>query len=214
MTLQASAIITPVRATLLDATGVTWTDAELIGYLNAGVTQLVGLKPDANSVENDVDLVPGVAQALPANGVLFMDCIRNSTGNRVTVQPIHEFVRTHPTWARDAADINTVYVLFDPRLPRNFWVWPPAPSDDGMHLPVMYGATPTRIAALTDEIGVPDYWEFALGAFVLARAYAKNSRRHDIVKSKEFMDRFLTLVGGTTQTERLMAGRADVEGKQ
>jgi len=213
MALTANTIVARVRQTLLDpAPGGTWIDDELIAHLNAGIAQLIALKPDALPTETDVVMVAGVAQSLGTNGVLFMDCLRNAAGNKVTVQPIHEFVRVRAGWAQDAQSANTEYVLFDPRLPRTFWVYPPAISET--HLPVLQGTQPARVAALTDPIGVPDQWESALWTYVVACAYAKDGTRQDLEKTREFMKMFTDWINANTQVVRAMGAKSDIEGRQ
>lgn len=208
-TILVSDILARVRSTLLDAAAQGWTNTELISYLNGGMTQIVALKPDANPVSLNMALDPGVEQVLPDDGVLFLDCLRNHAGDSVTVEAAHEFVRTHTTWPTDAPGA-TRYVLFDPRFPRTFHVYPPA--DSGRRLPIFYGALAPRVDATTDEIGLPNTFETALWAFVVGSAYAKNSKRQDLTKADQFMKLFAQSVALNTPAERATAARADPKG--
>lgn len=210
MALLASDIIARVRHTLLDASGVAWADAELLSYLNGGLTQLVSLKPDAYPKVASVSLVAGVWQDLPADGVLFLDAIANTSGSGVTVEAAHEFVRVHPDWAAATASANIRYVLFDPRLPTKFNVYPPAAT--GAALVVKYGAKPDRLTATSDSIAVPDWFETPLWAFAVASAYAKNSKRQDLAKFGQFMGIFTNFVVGNTPSERTTAAIIDPQG--
>lgn len=206
----ASDIITRARYTLLDSSGVAWDDAEMLSYLNGGLTQLVSLKPDAYPKIASVALAAGVWQDLPADGVLFLDAIANASGSGVTVEATHEFVRVHPEWATAVASASVRYVLFDPRLPTKFNVYPPATA--GATLVVKYGAKPDRITALGDSIEVPDWFETPLWAFVVASAYAKNSKRQDLAKFGQFMGVFTNFVVGNTPSERTTAAIVDPQG--
>ena len=66
--MQAGVVVTRARATLLDPNGVYWPDGELYDYLSAAQTAVVNLKPDAYAQTVFVSLVPGVLQAIPAEG--------------------------------------------------------------------------------------------------------------------------------------------------
>lgn len=210
MALLGSDIIGFARGTLLDAAGVAWSDAELLQYLNAGLTSLVSMKPDAYPKVVSLALVAGVWQDLPADAVLFLDAIANTAGGSVTVEAAHEFIRVHPGWAADTASANVQYVLFDPRLPTKFSVYPPATA--GATVMVKYGAKAARLTATSDSISVPDWYETALWAFVVATALAKNSKRQDLAKTQGFMSTFTQAVIGNTATERNTAAVVDIKG--
>lgn len=209
MTLLASTILARVRYTLIDAAGTAWPDAELLSYLNGGITQIVDLKPDAFPKVGTITLVAGPTQSLPADGVLFLNCIVNHIGEGVTIPPMSEFVRSQPQWTQATAGY-TRYVLVDPRLPKTFFVYPPAVVND--QLQVMYGAIPTRITALSDNIGLADYYETSLWAFVCASAYAKNTKQQDFTKTDEMMKIFTQSVVGNTPIERATATKPDIRG--
>lgn len=209
MALQVNDVVTRARSTLLDASGVAWTDAELISYFNGGLSQIIALKPDAYPVRSSVTLVSGVAQPLPTGGILFMGANYNDTGASVTVQPFDEFIRVHPTWFTDPAG-SVRYVLFDPRTPRLFYVYPKATAGDALN--IIYGGSPPRVTALNDGIGLLDYWENALWAFVCALAYAKNSKRQDFAKSDEMMKLFMQTVGGVAASFAALGAKPDIRG--
>ena len=71
---------------------------------------------------------------------------------------------------------------------------------------------PTRLAATSSAIGIPDWYETALWAFVVASAYAKNSKRQDLAKTQQFMAMFSQNVLGNTAAERTTAPAADPKG--
>lgn len=209
MTLLASTILARVRYTLIDAAGTAWPDAELLSYLNGGMTQIIDLKPDAFPRVATVTLVGGPIQSLPSDGALFLNCIVNHVGEGVTVQPMSEFVRVQPQWTQAAAG-NTRYVLIDPRLPKTFYVYPPAVNNDPLQ--VMYGAIPTRLTAISDSVDLADYYETSLWAFTCALAYAKNTKQQDFSKSDEMMKIFTQSVIGNTPIERATATKPDLRG--
>lgn len=204
--LQATDILTRARYTLLDANKQGWSDDELLSYLNGGMTQVVSLKPDALPIVDLVALDPGVMQELPANGVLLLDAVMNGQGSTVTLQSLHEFSRVHPDWAKDAEG-PTRYVLFDPRLPRHYHVYPQASS--GRNVWLKYGIMPDRLDGPNKFIDFADWYETPLWAFVVASAYAKNAQRQNLAKSAQFMAMFTQFVAGNTQAERFTASHAE-----
>ena len=211
MSFLASAVIQRARYTLLDESAVAWSNAELYSYLNGGMTQLVSIKPDAYPRVASLTLVAGTWQSLPDDGVLFLDAVQNTAGGFVTVQAAHEFVRVHPTWAADTASANVSYVLFDPRLPTNFNVYPPATA--GATLRVKYGAMAEPVVPTTQEtVDFPAWYETPLWAFVVGSAYAKNGKRQDLAKFQQFMSMFMQAVAGNTASERSTAPAADPKG--
>lgn len=211
MAVLASDVLTRARSTLLDAGKVAWSDAELISYLNSGMTQVVSLKPNAYPKAATLTLAAGVAQALPADGVMFLDCSRNGDGNMVTVTNVHEIARVHVNWAAEAPS-SPLCVMLDPRFPRIFYVYPPSPASHG--LPVVYGAIPPRVAVLSDPISLVDTYETALWAFVCSMAYAKNSKRQDFAKADEMMKLFTQTVTGNVVVERATTSKPDIKGEQ
>src|SRR5690554_214108 len=60
--------------------GVRWKNDEFGGWLNEFYQAAVGLKPDASTVNEEVTLVAGTKQGIPATGLRLLDVIRNTTG--------------------------------------------------------------------------------------------------------------------------------------
>jgi hypothetical protein len=203
--------IDTVREQLFDPEpGVGWANAELIGYLNSAMTRTIAAKMDAYPVIREISLEPGVVQSLPDDGCLFIDCLYNQAGNAVTLQAAHEFIRVKPDWAAASASNEVNYVLFDPRLPRQFHVSPPASS--GATLTCMFGAFPPRITSVTDEVLMPDQYETALQTFMVARALAKASARQDLSKATAFMAEFERMVGARLQIDLQTPPQQDIRG--
>lgn len=203
--------INVVREQLFDPEpGVGWNNDELIGYLNAGITRILLTKLDAYPVVREVSLEPGVVQQLPDDGVVFIDALFNASGGGVTLQAAHELVRVRPTWAAEAASLDVNYVLFDPRLPRQFMVSPPAAS--GASLTCLFGATPPRITAVGDDVLMPDQYEAALQTFMIGRALAKASTRQDLQKSQAFMTDFERMIGARAQIDLQTPPQQDIRG--
>ena len=211
MTISCQAYIDNVRDQLFDpAPGAGWNNTELIGYLNAAMTRIVLAKMDAYPVIREIALEPGVVQELPSDGCLFIDALYNSAGNGVTLQAAHEFIRVNTGWAAATASSEVQYVLFDPRLPRQFHVSPPAAS--GALLTCMFGAFPTRITAVGDDVLMPDQYETAIQTYMIGRAYAKASARQDLNKAAAFIAEFERMIAGRLQIDLQTPPQQDIKG--
>ena len=209
--ISAQAYIDIAREMLFDpAPGAGWNDDELIGHLNAAITRIVLTKLDAYPVIREIALEPGVVQSLPDDGCLFIDALFNTAGGFVTVQPAHEYIRINPTWAAASASPDVSYVLFDPRVPRQFHVSPPAAS--GASLTCMFGAFPPRITSAGDDVLMPDQYEAAIQTFMVSRALAKDSVRQDLPKSQALMNDFVAMINGRTQVDLQAPPAQDIKG--
>jgi len=211
MSIPCQSYLDTVREQLFDpAPGVGWNDDELIGYLNTAMTRIVLAKMDAYPVIREIALEPGVVQELPSDGCLFIDALYNSAGNGVTLQAAHEFIRVNTGWAAATASAEVQYVLFDPRLPRQFHVSPPAAS--GALLTCMFGAFPPRITAAGDDVLMPDQYEAPIQTFMVGRAYAKAGTRQDLNKSAAFIAEFERMISGRLQIDLQTPPQQDIKG--
>lgn len=211
--IPCQAYIDTVRAQLFDpAPGVGWNNDELIGYLNSAITRILLTKLDAYPVIREITLEPGVVQALPEDGVLFIDALFNTSGAGVTLQAAHEFIRVNPTWAAADASADVQYVLFDTRAPRQFHVSPPASS--GASLTCIFGARPPRIETVEDDVLMPDQYEAAIQSFMLSRALNKVSVRQDPAKSAAHMADFERMIGARAQIDMQTPPQQDIKGSR
>lgn len=180
----AQTVVDTARVTLLDAAKRSWSDAELLGYLNSGIEQACGTLLDIYVIAADVPLNTGVRQALPAGGLVLIDVIHNTNGGAVTQAALSELSRTQPTWAADANSADTKYLMLDPRAPATFYVYPSASS--GASAELLYGAVPATLI-LSDTVPISPAFNTALWAYILGMAYAKNSKKQDLAKSQGYM---------------------------
>jgi hypothetical protein len=189
----ASVIVNACRVTLIDAQAATWSDDELLGYLNEARRTVVLLKPDAYTVREYLALVAGTKQQLPAGGVAILDCGDNEATGRVATLVDRELLdHMNRFWPAATPESGVMHWCADPRDPRRFDVAPP--NDGTGSLEVLYGMTPAAVA-LGEEIGLLDVYQYPLECFTLARAYAKNTKRQDLGKSGGYMQEFRQSLG-------------------
>lgn len=192
----ASDIITGARGTLIDAAKAAWPDADLIAYLAEALSATAAVKPDMYTVRGFITLVAGELQQIPDDGVALIEIDRNSdaAGGRVVTQVdaglLAECSRFWPAGTKQA---QVEHFTADPRTPKRFKVFPP--NDGTGVVNCVYGAVPPAPIALTDDVLVSDTYQAPLIAYVLARAYAKSTKRQDLSKTNGYFGTWGQLLG-------------------
>lgn len=204
-TILASAVVSTVRTTLVDADAVGWSDDELLQYLNEAQRAVVLLKPDANAISVEITLAAGTRQALPADGVAVFDLEFNvASGRRITLVDKEVLDETNRFWPAATRVVDVEHWCADPRERTAFVVTPP--NDGTGEVLAVYGAVPEALEA-EDPIGLGDHYEPVLIQLTLARAYAKNTQRQDLAKSTAAMQAATTMLGIGSQGQVAVAPR-------
>lgn len=193
MTIAASVILDEAAGLLLDATYRTWPAADLLTYLNEALRATAFVKPDMYTVQGFVAMAVGVLQELPEDGVALIDVVRNQNGRVITQVDKGLLEEANRFWPAATRETTLEHYTADPRNPRRFQVFPPSNGTSLVEL--LYGAVPPTIVSAAEEIPVPDSYQTVLLNFILAKAYAKNSKRQDLVKSNMFMQQWGSLLG-------------------
>lgn len=174
---------------LLDETGARWPSSELLLWLNDAYRELVLLRPDASTVTTSFSCVEGVRQTLAESlpdALRVVDVVRNTAPaskkkaiRRIDRDLLDSLARN---WPAHPLTVNVEYFVFDPLVPREFLVYPPA--SDQAQLEVVYSNVPqphsltaSELDTLTapDTIRVPDAYANAILDYILYRAYSKDS---------------------------------------
>lgn len=196
MTLLASVIVNRVRNTLVDPNGTGWDDAELYDYLSAAESAVCNAKPDAYTVMDDLPLTAGVVQALPADAIQLFSLYFNTVSGAICTQVGVELQnQANRAWPANPMQADVEEYMTDARNPRRFLVNPP--NDGTGTVMAFYGAEPPPFdsAAPSQALNIPDTYQTALWAYVCALAYAKNTKRQDVVKSNAMLGLFNQLLG-------------------
>jgi hypothetical protein len=198
----AAKVMSAARGTLLDAAATAWTQQELLDYLNEAMRAGAAVKPDFHSATRNVELVHGTEQALPADGVQVFDVRKNAYSGQVVTLADRELIdETNRFWPTTSfqRDVDNFYV--DMRDPTRFTVSPP--NDGTGEVEVLFGTLPDEIVigGIDDVLAVHDKFEPALISYVLHRAYAKNSKRQDLVKSQSYKQQWAADLGMSTQAQ-------------
>lgn len=176
-TITAQVIIDKAQLVLQDSAAVRWTEAELLGWLNDGQREIVALRPDARSVIGTVTLVAGTLQTIPSTGYQLLDVLRNmgssgtTPGRAIRQVPAELLDSQLPTWHTSTSSDTTVHYVYDARVPKRFYVWPPANA--GQKLEISYSTFPTDVAA-NAAIDLDDIYANPLMDYILYRAFSKD----------------------------------------
>ena len=180
-TTTVKSIIDKAKLILQETTpnGIRWTNEELLGWLNEAYQKIIGFKPNANGINEELVCVAGSKQSLPANGVVLLDVVRNLAGTMGVVTPADRSTldATRRGWHQETQVDAVDHFMFDDQDPKNFYVYPPATVS--AKLEIIYAAVPAphpdSVLADTTTISLDDRYAPVLTDFILSRAYAKDA---------------------------------------
>ena len=183
MAIAAQSVIRRVVETLQDPTSIRWPVPELVRYLNDGQREVKLHRPDTVRQTGDIALVPGSRQKLPANADKLIEIWHNKASKRA-VQMVDRRILDDqtPGWHALPGSADILHYTYDPRVPTEFFVYPPASG--GSSLVGAFSVNPTDIAepadgslytAVVGDVAVIDALANCLQDYILYRAYTKDS---------------------------------------
>ena len=188
-------IIRRAEKILNDEGGVRWTRLEAQDWINDSYKEIVLARPDANSQTATVTLAAGTRQKLGdaasinlPTALRVLDVIRNMavTSNLRAVRLVDRRVLDDqsPAWHSEAQSVNVAHWMFDPKLPKEFLVYPPATALAQVEIsyssvPAQHALTAGQLdpanAANTTMISVDDCYSNVMLDYLLYRAYSKDA---------------------------------------
>lgn len=187
-TITVTELISRVEIVLQDA-GVRWPRLELQKWLNEGYNVILLARPDANALTGVFTCVAGTRQVVTTqfpNALRLLDVVRNmaTTSTRRVVRLVNRTILDdqRPSWHTETPTVNIQHWMFDPRQPKEFFVYPPASAQ--AQIEVVYTA-PVGAHSLTEEqlldsgtaevILLDDVYAAPLVDWILYRAYSKDA---------------------------------------
>lgn len=209
-------VISKVQTLLQDATSVRWSLLELQGWLNDAYRDAVNLRPDCNTLVGTFTCAAGPRQSITAqfaSALRLVDVTRNvaSTSDKRAVQLIdrRSLDTQIRTWYSSAQAATIEYFMYDPRVPKDFMVYPPATT--AAQLEVIYSAVPAPHTLTAEELGntsttevirIDDSFANALVDYIMYRAYSKNTESTtNAAKAGAYFQAFMNALGVKGQTE-------------
>ena len=178
-TILASATIGKAKILVQDTSTVRWQDAEWLGWLNDGQREIAIIRPSAYTKIASIPLVAGTRQTLPADGVAFVEFMRNmgvggATPGRAARKVTRRLMDAQtPNWHSQTQSAVVQQYVYEPMSPKTFYVDPP--SNGTTQAEVLYEASPPDVATLSSVIALDDVYANALLDYLLYRAYSKDS---------------------------------------
>lgn len=185
--MQAITIINSVRSTLLDNFSGTksYSDEELIGYVNDASSWILNGDPSANPVTRNIPLSAGIHQFAGDDVIRLLDIWNNDVADPSTIDGVLysggcpvRYVDT-TTYRYSMQDWNAapsakiaVNVVFDDNDPKHFIVFPP--NDGTGQLVASVSVIPNTILAIGDTLNMPATYKEAYVFYVLFKALSRD----------------------------------------
>jgi hypothetical protein len=179
--LLARDVVLKAQRLLNDIHHVNWELDELVDWLNAGQRQIVVVRPDASSTLLNIDLSPGVSQAIPENAIRLLDVLRNVDGRAITYIKRGDLDNWDADWVNATPDADVVHWMYDDRSPDVFRVYPPQPDSPGS-IEALCSITPEPCTldkvngeSIDSAISINDIFEGPLIDYIVYRSYSKDA---------------------------------------
>ena len=175
---------------VLQDTNIRWPRRELQNWLNESYLAITLARPDANAKTGTFDCVLGTRQNLVTefpSALRLLDITRN-LGQNSNYKVIRLVARSvlddqRPEWHSETGTVKIQHYTFDPRQPKEFFVYPPATV--GAQVEVVYADTPGTHdlseqqldpeGTDTTVILLDDIYMSPMIDWILYRAYSKDA---------------------------------------
>jgi hypothetical protein len=205
-TVTAGTIISKAATQLIDISGVRWTRAELLGWLNDGLRQIVIMQPNASATRSAVQLVAGTRQTLPTGGWMLLGVYRNmgttgtTPGRAVRISSRELLDAFNPNWHTATASTTTTNYIYDLQDQTAYYVYPPSTGTN--YLEVNYSMQPTDLTSEAQVIPVFDVFQGPLLDYMLFRACTKDAEyAPGIALGQLYLTTFTAATGVKEQSE-------------
>lgn len=207
--IDAHHIINSAARALNDELKVTWTNDELLIWLELSQLEIVNLVPHANVKNVAVKLASGVKQRLPADGIRLLDIPYNYKGSGTlmssTINGVPKSIMNKrvPGWTTHTANATVKHFIYTVEDPLVFYVYPPQPSLPA-YVELVYSAIPDVIPNTNEgtKITIGDQYENVLLNLVVSKALYKDSEYgNNAAKAREYRMMALQELGAGTQAQ-------------
>ena len=151
----------------------------LLLWLTDALLEIGVRKPQALATTVAYPLIAGTRQAVPADAILLLDIVRNlgadgaTPGRPVKLTDREELDSMAPDWHAMRAASAVKHFTYDPRTPKQFFVYPPAM--DGTKVELTYAKAAAPVTSEDDDLPIDVEYRSALVSFILYRALSRES---------------------------------------
>lgn len=196
----ASEIIGKARILLNDLVKVRWSDDNLLMWLNEGQRQIVAVRPDAHSKRFDLQMIEGIEQTIPVDGLRLLSVLHNVGGRAITLVSRDALNAIDLSWMTVTPRTPTRHYVFDDDSPKVFEVWPPAVA--GEKVRINYTTLPQDCVTPADSIDMDGIYEGPLTDWVCYRAYLEETDSETSARSSAgYLNTFMQAIGAKTQAD-------------
>ena len=205
-TVTAGAIIDKAVIQLIDLSGVRWTRAELLKWLNDGLRQIVLMQPNAMNTPGAVQLVAGTRQLLPTGGWMLLGVYRNmgttgtTPGRAVRIISRELLDAFNPSWHTDTTSAVTKNYIYDLQDQTAYYVYPPSTGTN--YLEINYSLQPTDLTSESQAIPMFDVYQGPLLDYIMFRACTKDAEyAAGVALGQLYLTTFTSSTNVKTQSE-------------
>ena len=205
-TITAKSIIDKAAIQLTDISGVRWTRAELLGWINDAQRQIVIMSPNATNKIAVMKLVAGTRQSIPSDGWTLLEVIRymgtagTKPGRAIRLASRELIDSYNPDWHSDTPNLVPRHYIFDLQDQTAFFVYPPNTGNG--YIELNYSPDPVDLVLETEIIKVKSIFETAILDYVLYRACSKDAEyAPGLALAAGYLQTFNTSMGQKSQSE-------------
>lgn len=205
MGILVSEILDRVSILLSDEEFTRWPKEELILWINDAPGALLARRPAAISRTSVHTLVTGTKQAIPTDGILLLDVVRNmgmdgATPGRVIRRSDRQQIDdADPDWHTKMAKQVIQQYTFDDRVPKEFYVYPPAVA--GVKVELVDAALPATVEDEDDTLDIGIEYMDPVVNYVVYRANSKDFEYADGAVAAAYYRAFEASLGVKSQSD-------------
>jgi hypothetical protein len=215
-TVKVIDVIKNVEDVLQDQ-GIRWPRVELQNWINEAYLNIILLRPDANAKTGTFTCTAGTRQVITTefpSALRLLDVTRNlaTTSTKKVVRLVARAVLDdqRPAWHSETGTVNIQHYTFDPRQPKEFFVYPPATTS--AEVEVVYTDAPGShslsesdldpAGSNTEVIKLDDIYMSPIIDWVLYRAYSKDAEYgQNEARAAAAYQAFNTAIGNKTASD-------------
>ena len=133
-----------------------WRNAELLRWVNESYVQIANARPDVTAALEDIPLTAGDArQTLPDGARRLISIVSNwepdKEGRAIRSTTFEALDSIRPDWREDDDVDGLEYYIYDPRVPKEFWVYPKPKAGRKVWAVVAKAVTPHPSSTVNDS---------------------------------------------------------------
>lgn len=181
---KAITVMDDVAELLQDIDRDTWTDADLLGWLNDAQRNVVNVRPDSNSATVSFKCATGTRQNLVIGDIRLLRVTRNmgsdgaTPGNAINIFERGIKDRFNPQWHSELGQTVVKEYTYDAvARPHVFWVSPPVKvSPPDVYIEIDKAVVPTLLTNKdNDDIELRDTYIPMIHEWMLYKSFARDS---------------------------------------